>query len=95
MGVSLCGLRGAVSWLTRPNYELVLIAAMLVGVGFLHLPSRDPLAWRAWPRAASAGLAQSVFQVGGNLGTSIGPSVLAAFIVLPFGRHSGMASFAR
>ncbi len=33
------------------------------------------------------GLAQSVFQVGGNFGTAIGP-LLAAFIVLPYGQRS-------
>jgi FSR family fosmidomycin resistance protein-like MFS transporter len=33
------------------------------------------------------GLAQSIFQVGGNAGTSLGP-LLAAFIVLPRGQHS-------
>ena len=33
------------------------------------------------------GLAQSVFQVGGNLGSSLGP-LLAAFIVLPLGQSS-------
>jgi FSR family fosmidomycin resistance protein-like MFS transporter len=41
-------------------------------------------------RAASGGrygFAQSVFQVGGNTGTAIGP-LLAAFVVLPFGQPS-------
>ena len=33
------------------------------------------------------GLAQSLFQVGGNAGSSLGP-LLAAFIVLPMGQHS-------
>src|SRR3954451_18934505 len=33
------------------------------------------------------GLAQSLFQVGGNLGSSLGP-LLAAFIVLPHGQSS-------
>ena len=33
------------------------------------------------------GLAQSVFQVGGNFGTALGP-LLAAFIVLPYGQGS-------
>ncbi|MFL4997799.1 MAG: MFS transporter, partial [Microvirga sp.] len=33
------------------------------------------------------GLAQSVFQVGGNAGTALGP-LLAAFIVVPFGQPS-------
>ncbi len=32
------------------------------------------------------GFAQSLFQVGGNAGTSFGP-LLAAWIILPFGRH--------
>ena len=39
------------------------------------------------PRAAGYGLAQSLFQVGGNFGQSIGP-LLAAFIVVPFGQTS-------
>ena len=45
-------------------------------------------------RAASGGrhgLAQSLFQVGGNAGSSLGP-LLAAFIVVPRGQHS-LASF--
>jgi len=33
------------------------------------------------------GLAQSLFQVGGNVGSSLGP-VLAAFIVIPWGQSS-------
>jgi FSR family fosmidomycin resistance protein-like MFS transporter len=33
------------------------------------------------------GMAQSVFQVGGNFGTALGP-LLAAFIVLPYGQHT-------
>ncbi|MBU2739553.1 MFS transporter, partial [Acidithiobacillus concretivorus] len=33
------------------------------------------------------GLAQSIFQVGGNIGTAVGP-LLAAFIVMPNGQHS-------
>ena len=44
-------------------------------------------------RAASGGrhgFAQSLFQVGGNFGQSMGP-LLAAFIVVPFGQHSVLA----
>jgi FSR family fosmidomycin resistance protein-like MFS transporter len=37
--------------------------------------------------AGHYGLAQSIFQVGGNAGTSMGP-LLAALIIIPYGRHS-------
>lgn len=33
------------------------------------------------------GLAQSIFQVGGNAGNALGP-LLAALVVIPFGQHS-------
>ncbi len=67
-------------------YALLVLAAMLVGLGssIFH-----PDASR-YARAASGGrygFAQSVFQVGGNAGTALGP-LLAAFIVLPFGQSS-------
>ncbi|GLS23485.1 fosmidomycin resistance protein [Labrys miyagiensis] len=87
MGVSLCGL---VLLAYAPNFEAVLIAAMLVGVGSsIFHPESSRVARMA--SGGKPGLAQSVFQVGGNLGTSIGP-LLAAFIVLPYGQHS-VASF--
>jgi FSR family fosmidomycin resistance protein-like MFS transporter len=87
MGVSLCGL---VLLAYAPNFETVLVAAMLVGVGSsIFHPESSRVARMA--SGGKPGLAQSVFQVGGNLGTSIGP-LLAAFIVLPYGQHS-VASF--
>ena len=49
------------------------------------IPSRR--ASRAWRRAGGTGLAQSLFQVGGNAGSAIGP-LLAAFVVLPRGQAS-------
>lgn len=69
-----------------PTYPLLILGAMLVGFGSaIFHPESSRVA-----RLASGGrfgLAQSVFQVGGNFGTAIGP-LLAAFIVLPFGRSS-------
>lgn len=68
------------------SYGVLLIAAGLVGVGSsVFHPESSRMA-----RAASGGrygLAQSVFQVGGNTGQAIGP-LLAAFIVVPNGQHS-------
>ena len=68
------------------SYLMVLGAAALIGMGSsVFHPESSRVA-----RLASGGrhgLAQSVFQVGGNFGTAIGP-LLAAFIVLPYGQHT-------
>jgi MFS transporter, FSR family, fosmidomycin resistance protein len=83
MGLSLAGL---ILLAYAPNYYVILIAAMLVGTGSsVFHPESSRVARMA--SGGRTGLAQSVFQVGGNLGTSIGP-LLAAFIVLPFGQHA-------
>ena len=68
------------------NYPLLLVGAALIGIGSsIFHPESSRLA-----RIASGGrfgLAQSVFQVGGNLGQSIAPLVVA-FFILPRGRGS-------
>jgi MFS transporter, FSR family, fosmidomycin resistance protein len=68
------------------QYQVILMAAALVGLGSaVFHPEAARIA-----RLASGGrygFAQSVFQVGGSLGTSIGP-LLAAVIVVPFGQPS-------
>ena len=68
------------------RYPVILVAAALVGLGSaVFHPESARIA-----RLASGGrfgFAQSVFQVGGNLGTSMGP-LLAALIVVPFGQPS-------
>ena len=68
------------------HYAIILVAAALVGLGSaVFHPESARIA-----RLASGGrygFAQSVFQVGGSSGTSMGP-VLAALIVVPFGQPS-------
>jgi len=68
------------------SYPTILIAAALVGLGSaVFHPESARIA-----RLASGGrygFAQSVFQLGGSFGTSMGP-VLAALIVVPFGQSS-------
>jgi FSR family fosmidomycin resistance protein-like MFS transporter len=67
-------------------YAIILVAAGLVGLGSaVFHPESSRIA-----RLASGGrygFAQSVFQVGGNSGSAIGP-MLAALIVVPFGQLS-------
>ena len=83
MGFTLIGLL----ILSAANtFGIVLIAAALVGLGSaVFHPESSRVARMA--SGGQHGLAQSVFQVGGNAGAAIGP-LLAAFIVLPHGQHS-------
>lgn len=68
------------------HYEMLLAGAALIGIGSAVF---HPEASRVARMASGGrfGLAQSVFQVGGNAGTAIGP-LLAAFIVVPRGQGS-------
>jgi MFS transporter, FSR family, fosmidomycin resistance protein len=83
MGISLVGLiLLAFAW----NYPILLFAAALVGLGSsIFHPESSRVARMA--SGGRHGLAQSLFQVGGNAGSSIGP-LLAAFVVLPHGQTS-------
>jgi len=83
MGSTLAGLLG-LSF--AASYEMVLLAAALVGLGSAVF---HPEATRMARHAAVGrqGLAQGVFQIGGYIGYAIGP-LLAAAIVVPRGQHS-------
>jgi FSR family fosmidomycin resistance protein-like MFS transporter len=82
MGVSLVGL-GLLS--RQGSYAMILVSAALVGVGSsIFHPEASRLAKIAAGRRH--GFAQSLFQVGGNLGSSIGP-LLAAAVVVPVGQR--------
>ncbi|MGO9614665.1 MAG: MFS transporter [Dissulfurispiraceae bacterium] len=81
-----CTLVGLLVLGTAPNYGTLLLAAALVGVGSsIFHPESSRVARMA--SGGRHGLAQSIFQVGGNMGTSIGP-LMAAWIVIPYGQHS-------
>lgn len=68
------------------NFESVVVAAMLIGMGSsVFHPESSRVARMA--SAGQHGLAQSIFQVGGNVGSSLGP-LLAALIIVPFGQGS-------
>jgi FSR family fosmidomycin resistance protein-like MFS transporter len=83
MGFTLIGM---VTLALAPNYASVLAAAALIGAGSsIFHPESSRIA-----RLASGGrhgLAQSIFQVGGNAGSAMGP-LLAAWIILPHGQAS-------
>ena len=69
-----------------PSYGVVLLAAACVGLGSaIFHPESSRIARLA--SGGQHGLAQSLFQVGGNAGTALGP-LLAAAIIVPFGQRS-------
>jgi FSR family fosmidomycin resistance protein-like MFS transporter len=68
------------------HFVVLLLAAALIGTGSsVFHPESSRVARMA--SGGRHGLAQSMFQVGGNVGSAIGP-LLAAFIVLPRGQSS-------
>jgi FSR family fosmidomycin resistance protein-like MFS transporter len=81
MGSTLVGL---VLLAYADHYALLLLAAALIGTGSsVFHPESSRVARMA--SGGRHGLAQSVFQVGGNVGSAVGP-LLAAFIVIPRGQ---------
>ncbi len=69
-----------------PSFLTILVAVALVGIGSsVFHPESSRVARMA--SGGQHGLAQSLFQVGGNAGSSLGP-LLAAFVVLPLGQRS-------
>lgn len=81
-----CTLTGLIGLGFAPNYSILLMAAALVGMGSsIFHPESARVARMA--SGGRYGLAQSIFQVGGNGGSAMGP-LLAALIVIPQGRQS-------
>ncbi|MEK6511211.1 MFS transporter [Myroides odoratimimus] len=66
------------------NFGYILASVSLLGIASsVFHPEASKVAYFA--SGGKRGLAQSIFQVGGNAGNSIGP-LLTAFIILPFGQ---------
>ena len=81
-----CSLAGLLVLSVAPFYGMLLLAAALIGLGSsIFHPESARVARRA--SGGQHGLAQSVFQVGGNGGQALGP-MLAALVVLPHGQSS-------
>ena len=81
-----CTLSGLLLLAHAPSFPLLLLAAALIGSGSsVFHPESSRIARMA--SGGQHGFAQSVFQVGGNVGSAIGP-LLAAFIVMPRGQTS-------
>ncbi len=83
MGFTFCGL---ILLSIAGSFPVIVLAATLVGMGSsVFHPESSRVARMA--SAGRHGLAQSIFQVGGNIGASIGP-LLAALLIVPHGQRS-------
>ncbi|NTS41401.1 MFS transporter [Flavisolibacter sp. BT320] len=83
MGFTLMGL---LFLAFAPSFGWILVSVGLIGIGSsVFHPEASKVAYMA--SGGRRGLAQSIFQVGGNAGSAIGP-LLAALIIVPFGQAS-------
>jgi FSR family fosmidomycin resistance protein-like MFS transporter len=83
MGFTLLGL---ITLSMSSGFYMMLIAVAMVGIGSsIFHPEASRMAYAA--SGGKRGLAQSIFQLGGNAGSSLGP-LLAAWIIVPYGQGS-------
>lgn len=81
MGFTLLGLVGMAM---AGSFEMILVSAAFIGLGSaVFHPEASRMAHLA--SGGKHGMAQSLFQVGGNAGSSLGP-LLAALIIVPLGQ---------
>ena len=77
---------GLITLSQSSNFYSILLAVALIGIGSsIFHPEASRMAHAA--SGGKRGLAQSVFQLGGNAGSSLGP-LLAAWIIVPHGQFS-------
>ncbi|MBP1991413.1 MFS transporter [Paenibacillus eucommiae] len=75
---------GIIALAFAPNFGWILIAVMCVGIGSaVFHPESSRVAYLA--AGGRRGLAQSIFQVGGNFGSALGP-IMTAIIFVPLGQ---------
>ncbi|MET0636726.1 MAG: MFS transporter [Chitinophagaceae bacterium] len=83
MGISMIGM---IVLAFAHHYYVVLISVALIGIGSsVFHPEASKVAYMA--SGGKRGLAQSIFQVGGNAGSAIGP-LLAALLIVPYGQEN-------
>ncbi|MCC9019676.1 MFS transporter [Flavobacterium lipolyticum] len=83
MGFTLVGLAAVA---VASSFVNILLAVSLIGIGSsIFHPESSRVAHLA--SGGKRGLAQSIFQLGGNAGSAIGP-LLAAIIVVPYGQFN-------
>jgi FSR family fosmidomycin resistance protein-like MFS transporter len=87
LAIGMCFTLAGLILLSQANhYAILLVSVGLIGTGSsIFHPEASKVAYMA--AGNKRGLAQSIFQVGGNAGSSLGP-LLAALIIVPFGQSN-------
>jgi len=75
---------GIVTLAVAPNFAVILLSVTAMGIGSaIFHPESSRVAYLA--AGSKRGLAQSIFQVGGNIGSAMGP-IMTALIFVPLGQ---------
>ena len=81
-----CTLCGLLMLAFAGSFYMILVSVAFIGIGSsIFHPEASRVAYMA--SGGKRGLAQSIFQLGGNTGSSLGP-LLAALIIAPFGQFN-------
>ena len=76
---------GLTMLILAPNYPLILVSVLFLGLGSaVFHPEGSRVSFMA--AGNKRGLAQSIYQVGGNSGQALAP-LISAFLILPFGMY--------
>ena len=76
---------GLTMFILAPNYPLILVSVLFLGLGSaVFHPEGSRVSFMA--AGNKRGLAQSIYQVGGNSGQALAP-LISAFLILPFGMY--------
>lgn len=79
---------GVILLAIAPNFAVILLAVTTMGIGSaIFHPESSRVAYLA--AGGKRGLAQSIFQVGGNIGSSLGP-IMTAVLFVPLGQFGVM-----
>lgn len=85
----VCSFIGLTMLILAPNYWMILVSVLFLGLGSaVFHPEGSRVSFMA--AGNKRGLAQSIYQVGGNSGQALAP-LISAFLILPFGMYG--ASF--
>lgn len=76
---------GLTMLILAPNYAFILVSVLFLGLGSaVFHPEGSRVSFMA--AGNKRGLAQSIYQVGGNSGQALAP-LISAFLILPFGMY--------
>ncbi|WP_026089288.1 MULTISPECIES: MFS transporter [Bacillus] len=84
-----CSMIGMILLAIAPAYSIIIISVILIGIGSaVFHPEGSRVAFMA--AGSKRGLAQSIYQVGGNIGQALAP-LITALILIPLGQIGGLS----